>query len=61
MRCPDCRELGLECQRGYFTGLMRCDVCHYGFVLSAPMCAPIDDVKCPECEGTIECVEEEKP
>ena len=49
MRCHDCRELGLECPRGYFAGVLRCDVCGYRFALSAPMCAPIDRVHCPEC------------
>lgn len=51
MRCGDCRAIGVECPRGYFAGVLACDVCGYRFVLSAPRCAPIDSVSCVKCGG----------
>lgn len=52
MRCGDCQDMGCECPRGYFAGILQCDVCPYRFALSAANCAPIDGVTCPQCESS---------
>jgi len=57
MRCRQCIAIGCECPKGYSVENLKCDVCGYAFVLAAAKCAA-SIVKCPECNGNIDGVED---
>lgn len=53
LRCIDCRQIGCECPKGYFAGILHCEVCGFRFVLSAAECVRYV-VRCPDCGGSVD-------
>lgn len=55
-RCPECRDIGCECPKGYVSDPMQCDVCGFRFVLVAACCVA-HNVTCIRCDGHISLVD----